>query len=149
MTVYNAKTSTPPYHIYAPLALLVISSCPNALQRTLSLAPKSRPPVGHTPTISTPSMAKSNLPIIAQAVSEDDVVEQIMRASTDQDGPRIQIHKISKASYERIKAHTDACNERLQYFYDVQSHTIIINTLPSAVHESVHDYLTDSFKYSL
>src|SRR5882762_1869958 len=149
MTLYYADTSAPSYHISAPPASSVISSRPNAPQRSLSLAPKSRPPVGHTPTVSTPSAAKPNLPIIAQAVSEDDAIEQILRASTNQDGPRIRIPGIGEASYERIKARTDARNERLRYFYDVQSHTIIINALPSAVHESVHDYLTDSFKYSL
>jgi hypothetical protein len=150
MTLYYADTSTPyAYYTTAPSASSIISnSRPNVPQRSLSLAPKPQPPASHTPT-STPSAAKPDSPIIAQAVSESDVVEQILRASTNCDGPRTRIPEISEASYERIKARTDARNERLRYFYDVKSHTIIINTLPSAVHESVHDYLTDSFKYSL
>ena len=74
------------------------------------------PPVDHTPTVSTPSAARLNLPNIAQAVSEDDVVEQILRASTNQDGPPIRIPGIGEALYERIKARTDARNERLRYF---------------------------------
>jgi hypothetical protein len=74
----------------------------------------------------SPSTAKSNLLIIAQAVCEDDV-EQILRASTDQDGPHIQIPRISKVSYECIKA----CTKQLQYFYNMIQSLATTNSIPT------------------
>jgi len=62
---------------------------------------------------------------------------------------RIQIPGIEESLYDKIKLRTDALSERLRYHYNFNSQSIIIDTLPSDIHESIQEYLTDKFKYSL
>ena len=56
---------------------------------------------------------------------------------------------MDEALYDRVKTRTDAISERLRYYYDLTSCTIIIDTLPSDIHESVQGYLTGPLRYSL
>ena len=51
--------------------------------------------------------------------------------------------------YDQTKACTNAISEHLRYYYDLTSCTVIINALPSDIHESVQEYLAGVLKYSL
>ena len=62
---------------------------------------------------------------------------------------RIQIPGMDEALYNQVRTRTDAISERLRYYYDLTSCTIIIDTLPSDIHESLQEYLVDTLKYSL
>jgi hypothetical protein len=89
----------------------------------------------------------ANIPLSTPDLSEDAIVEMILN---DRDGcQRIQIPGVDEALYDRIKIRTNAISERLRYYYNLTSCTIIIDTLPSDIHESLQEYLVDMLKYLL
>jgi hypothetical protein len=73
----------------------------------------------------------------------------ILKARAENSNQQIQIPGVDEALYDRIKTRTDALSERLRYYYNLTSCTIIIDTLPSDIHESIQGYLTGALRYSL
>jgi len=73
----------------------------------------------------------------------------ILKARAENSNQQIRIPGVDEALYDRIKTRTDALSERLRYYYDLTSCTIIIDTLPSDIHESIQGYLTGALRYSL
>ena len=113
-----------------------------------SLTSASNPASARTPSsdqISTPTPPSSTT-----SSYEDGILERILKETN---GPvnnrRIQIPGVDEATYDRIKYRTDAFSEGLRYYYDVNSCLIIIDTLPSDIHESIQEYLTDTLRYNL
>jgi len=102
----------------------------------------------HTSTpnqISTPTPPPKATP----TPCDDEIVKRILKELANNNDRRVQIPGVDEGLYDRIKKRTDALSERPRYYYDFNSCSIIIDTLPSDIHESIQEYLTDSLKYSL
>jgi hypothetical protein len=139
--VYYTPTASASPRVYKPSNPPSRSSIASSksVSRTSSVTPLSTPS-----SITTPEPA---LP--TPTLSEDAIVEMILKERVENNGQRIQIPGVDEALYDRIKTRTDAISERLRYHYDLTSCTIIIDTLPSDIHESVQEYLVGTLKYSL
>src|SRR5882762_1466338 len=150
MTLFiNARSdSSRTYICYPPVSSSspTPSSRSDAPSRSLSSTSQRRSPVVHTPTSKVPT---STSPLTSPTPCEDEIVEKILNHSMVDGSQHIQIPGVDEAMYDQIKTHTDTISERLRYYYDCNSCSIIINMLPSHIHESLQEYLTDSFKYSL
>jgi hypothetical protein len=144
------------YHTLTPLASPRLNNPSNPPSRSsissqsgscTRLKPLSTPPIA-TPPITTPSpITTPTSPLSTPNLSEDAIVEMILK---ERDGcQRIQIPGVDEALYDQVRTRTDAISERLRYYYDLTSCTIIIDTLPSDIHESLQEYLVDTLKYSL
>jgi hypothetical protein len=94
-----------------------------------------------TPVVPTPTS-----PLTPPTPCDDDIIKKILECAVANETQRVQIPHVDEETYDRIKSRTDA---RLRYYYDFNSCSIIINTLPSDVHESLQEYLTGSLKVSL
>ncbi|KIM71529.1 hypothetical protein PILCRDRAFT_16992 [Piloderma croceum F 1598] len=88
-------------------------------------------------------------PLTPPASNEDDIVTRILEYSVGDESQHMHIPGVDEAMYDQIKSHTDARSEHLQYYYDCNACSIVIDTLASDMHESIQEYLMESLKFSL
>jgi len=101
----------------------------------------------HTSTpnqISTPTPPPNAAPTPC-----DEIVESNLKQLAKNNDRQVQIPSVDERLYDRIKKHTDVLSECPQHYYDFNSCSIVIDTLPSDIYKSIQEYLTDSLKYSL
>jgi hypothetical protein len=125
--------------------------------RSLDSKPRYRPATSLTsapnPASAYTSSSNQNStpipPSFTTSSYEDGILKRILKETNGVNDHQIQIPGIDEATYDRIKDRTDAISEGLRYHYDVNSCSIIIDTLPSDIHESIQEYLTDTLRYNL
>lgn len=98
---------------------------------------------------SSTSFNSPNSPFSTSTLSENDIVDIILREGARSEGPRVRIFDTEDALYERIKARVNAQNEHLRYYYDTIEKITVIETLASHAHESLQFYLTQDLRSSL
>src|SRR5882762_2461750 len=147
--LFNAHSDAPRTYICLsprPSASLTSGGSSNTPSRSLSSASQRPAPSVQTPT---PYVPTPTSPLTRPTPCDDDIIKKILECAVANETQRVQIPGIDEETYDRIKSSTDARSERLRYYYDFNSCSIIINTLPSDVHESLQEYLTGSLKFSL
>lgn len=133
---------------------------PNPSNPSTSLTSSSSPSfrsTGSTPTSQSqrPSPLTRSTTLspaaITQAVppSEEDIVDIIEKQSLADDHSRKCIPNIDEALYDRVQTRIGFRNRALRYYYDVESRSIIIDTVASKIHESVQNYLTYDLRIAL
>ncbi|KZP11563.1 hypothetical protein FIBSPDRAFT_1050705 [Athelia psychrophila] len=73
--------------------------------------------------------------------SEDDIVQQLLELSRKADRTRSEISSVDYALYKSIQARVDVETPKLPIFYDVDSSSLIIDSLVSPAHESIQEFL--------
>ncbi|KZP31094.1 hypothetical protein FIBSPDRAFT_71525 [Athelia psychrophila] len=74
--------------------------------------------------------------------SEDDIVQQLHELSRKADRTRSEISSVDYALYRSIQARVDVEIPKLPIFYDVDSSSIIVDSLVSPAHESIQEFLS-------
>lgn len=124
----NASKST-----LTPQPLILSPTVATASLSTLADKSLVEPTLTETPSLSENAVYEKVFASLQTRQGDDSLIEFPAHPMT--------IPDVSEEIYDLVKARTNKLDEKIPYYYDFSSRSIIVTSYPSRVHESVHTYL--------